>query len=44
MYWEQAEKELYKGGFDAWWCDSTEPFSGPDWNGEKIREPWNDLC
>lgn len=40
MYWEQAEKELYKGGFDAWWCDSTEPFSGPDWNGEKIREPW----
>ncbi len=40
MYWEQAEKELYKGGFDAWWCDSTEPFSGSDWNGEKIREPW----
>src|SRR5699024_9627608 len=24
----------------AWWCDSTEPFSGPDWNGEYMREPW----
>lgn len=40
MYWNQANRELYQGGFDAWWCDSTEPFSGPDWNGEKIREPF----
>lgn len=38
-YWQQA-KEFFDGGFDAWWCDSTEPFSGPDWNGEFLREPW----
>lgn len=40
LYWKQAEKELFSGGFDSWWCDSTEPFSGPDWNGEFKREPW----
>lgn len=40
LYWKQAEEELFSGGFDAWWCDSTEPFSGPDWNGEFLREPW----
>ena len=40
MYWRQAKAELFDGGFDAWWCDSTEPFSGPDWGGEKKREPW----
>lgn len=40
IYWRQAERELFSGGFDSWWCDSTEPFSGPDWNGEFKREPW----
>lgn len=40
LYWKQCERELFSGGFDAWWCDSTEPFSGPDWNGENRREPW----
>jgi alpha-D-xyloside xylohydrolase len=40
LYWEQAEKGLFDRGFEAWWCDSTEPFSGPDWNGETKREPW----
>lgn len=40
IYWKQAKKELFDGGFDSWWCDSTEPFSGPDWNGEVKREPW----
>lgn len=40
IYWKQANEELFSGGFDSWWCDSTEPFSGPDWNGEKTREPW----
>lgn len=39
LYWRQA-KGLFDGGFDSWWCDSTEPFSGPDWNGEFLREPW----
>lgn len=39
MYWRQAKRELFDGGFDAWWCDSTEPFSGPDWGGEAMRAP-----
>lgn len=41
MYWKMAERELFAAGTDAWWCDSTEPFT-PDWNGlekrpEKVR-------
>lgn len=40
LYWKQANQELFQGGFDSWWCDSAEPFSGPDWNGETLREPW----
>ena len=40
MYWKQAKRELFDGGFDGWWCDSTEPFSGPDWGGATLREPW----
>ena len=39
LYWKQLQ-ELFLGGFDSWWCDSTEPFSGPDWNGQYKREPW----
>ena len=31
LYWKQVDAEL--GGFDSWWCDSTEPFSAPDWCG-----------
>lgn len=40
MYWKQAKEELFDSGFDSWWCDSTEPFSGLDWGGETKREPW----
>ena len=40
LYWKQAEEGLYHEGFDSWWCDSTEPFPGPDWGGETMREPW----
>ena len=36
LYWKQAERELFAAGTDAWWCDSTEPFT-PDWGGEKKR-------
>lgn len=36
LYWKQCEKELFSGGTDAWWCDSTEPFT-PDWNGLEKR-------
>ena len=38
LYWQQAERDLFAGGFDSWWCDSTEPFSGPDWGGENKRD------
>lgn len=37
IYWKQCERELFASGTDAWWCDSTEPFT-PDWNGETKRE------
>lgn len=40
IYWRQAKEGLFDKGFDSWWCDSTEPFSGPDWGGEEKREPW----
>ncbi len=40
IYFRQAKEGLFDRGFDAWWCDSTEPFSGPDWNGPIKREPW----
>lgn len=36
LYWKQLERELVPGGFDAWWCDSTEPFTAPDWCGERL--------
>jgi len=41
LYWKQAEEELYSGGFDGWWCDSTEPFASPDWGGE-VKLPENE--
>ncbi len=37
IYWEQCKRELFAAGTDAWWCDSTEPFT-PDWNGE-VKKP-----
>lgn len=30
-YWSYAKSEFYSQGFDAWWCDSSEPLDG-DWN------------
>ncbi len=36
LYWKQA-RNLFESGFDGWWCDSTEPFTGPDWGGEERR-------
>ncbi len=40
LYWKQAKEGLFDQGFESWWCDSTEPFSGPDWGGEVKREAW----
>ncbi len=36
LYWKQCERELFSGGVDAWWCDSTEPFT-PDWGGAEKK-------
>lgn len=35
-YWGYADREFFSKGFDAWWCDSSEPLDG-DWN--KMPEP-----
>ena len=35
-YWKYANDEFFSNGFDAWWCDSSEPLDG-DWN--KLPEP-----
>ena len=48
-YWSYAKDEFYSQGFDAWWCDSSEPLDG-DWNripshslkGENIPYGWDD--
>ncbi len=31
LYWDYANREFFSNGFDAWWCDSSEPVDG-DWN------------
>lgn len=36
LYWKQCNREIFSGGTDAWWCDSTEPFT-PDWNGSEKK-------
>ncbi len=40
VYYKQLKEELIAAGVDAWWCDSTEPFCGPDWKGSFKREAW----
>ncbi|WP_286138672.1 TIM-barrel domain-containing protein [Duncaniella freteri] len=35
-YWKYANDEFFSNGFDAWWCDSSEPLDG-DWN--RMPEP-----
>lgn len=30
-YWDYADREFFSNGFDAWWCDSSEPLD-EDWN------------
>lgn len=32
-YWTWVNSELFSHGFDAWWCDSSEPIDC-DWNGD----------
>ena len=38
LYWKQAEEGLFRHGIDAWWCDSSEPFT-PEWNYMGQPEP-----
>lgn len=30
LYWSYANKEFFSNGFDAWWCDASEPLDA-DW-------------
>ena len=38
LFWEQVKKGLFCHGIDAWWCDSSEPFT-PEWNHKYRPEP-----
>lgn len=38
VFWGQIQKELGAVGIDAWWCDSSEPFTA-DWEGSHRRPP-----
>ena len=38
VYWDQIQRELGSIGMDAWWCDSSEPFTA-DWAGSTRRPP-----
>lgn len=38
LYWKQAMEGLFRHGIDAWWCDSSEPFT-PEWNHLGLPEP-----
>ncbi len=40
LYWKQAYEGLFRHGIDAWWCDSSEPFT-PEWNHIGKPEPSN---
>lgn len=46
LYWKYADEEFFSCGFDAWWCDCSEPVDG-DWKNmpagygvENARERW----
>lgn len=40
-YWGYAKNEFFDRGFDAWWCDSSEPLDG-DWN--QLPRPENGVA
>lgn len=40
LYWKQLEKGIFRYGNDAWWCDSSEPFT-PEWERVEKPEPGN---
>ena len=38
LYWKQVKEGLFCHGVDAWWCDSSEPYT-PEWNHKYRVEP-----
>ena len=38
LFWKQVNEGLFCHGIDAWWCDSSEPFT-PEWNHKYRPEP-----
>lgn len=38
IYWKQMEEGIFRYGVDAWWCDSSEPFT-PEWTRNERPEP-----
>lgn len=42
LYWKQVKEGLLSKGVDAWWCDSSEPFT-PEWNNPVKPEPDQNL-
>ena len=38
LYWKQVEEKLFCHGVDAWWCDSSEPYT-PEWSHLCRRDP-----
>ncbi len=38
VYWKQVSRSLYCHGVDAWWCDSSEPYT-TEWNHMFSPEP-----
>ena len=46
LYWKQANEGLFKHGVDAWWCDSSEPYT-LEWMHGVRQEPsamYYDYC
>ena len=41
LYFDQLKRTHFAYGTDAWWCDSSEPFT-PEWN-HKVRPEESDL-
>ena len=39
-YWSYANKEFFSNGFDAWWCDSSEPLDA-DWSNRGPSYTWD---
>lgn len=46
LYWKQANEGLFRYGVDAWWCDSSEPYT-LEWMHQERQEPaamYSDYC